>query len=208
MRSLTKVFILLFATVAVAGVAKEVSDETANFAVAGHRFEVPKDHLFEMTIPWLPKSESDSFTFLFEPNADPDQIPKHRVLVQRLSRLCPTDATTEGTQMLRIVCGQETSSVPETPPFVKIQNQLGSWSSDLFAVEKESGKNGVLNRRKVAYCQLFGPNPAKPDPSTLCTTFWAYKGLMLQFSFDEKESSEMPMMKARAMALLDRWEVH
>lgn len=207
MRSLTKVFFLLLATVAVAGVAQKVSDETADFVVSGHHFEVPKDHLFEMTIPWLPKPESVSFTFLLEPNSEPDQIPKHRVLVQRLSRLCPTNTATETTQMLRIVCGQETSSVPEAPPFVKIQNELGSWSSDLYAVGKAPGENGALNRRKVAYCQLFGPNPAKPNPTTLCTTFWAYKGMMLQFSFDENESSEMPMMKARAMALLDRWEV-
>ena len=207
MRNLTKVFFLLLAIVAVAGVAREVSDETADFVVAGHHFEVPKDYLFEMTIPWLPKPASDSFTFLFEPNSESDQIPKHRVLVQRLSRLCPTDAATEATQMLRIVCGQDTSSVPDTPPFVKIQSELGSWSSDLYAVEKAPGENGVLNRRKVADCQLFGPNAAKPYPSTLCTTFWAYNGMMLQFSFDEKESSEMPIMKARAMALLDRWEV-
>jgi len=30
--------------------------------------------------------------------------------------------------------------------------------------------------------------------------------MMLQFSFDEKESSEVPAMKARAMTLLDHWE--
>lgn len=207
MRGPTKVFFLLLATFAVAGVAREVNDETAGFMVAGHQFEVPKDHLFELTIPWLPKSESDSFTFLFEANADPSQIPKHRVLVQRLSRFCPTDAKTEATQMLRIACGQEATSVEETPPFVKMQNELGSWSSDLYAIEKEPDGDGALGRRQVAYCQVFGPNPAKPEPTNLCKTFWAYKGMLLQFSFDESASSGMPAMKANAMELLDSWEV-
>lgn len=206
MRSVTKVFSLLLATVAVAVVGGEVN-ETAEFVVGGHHFEVPKDHLFEMVIPWLPKPESDAFIFLFEPNADPNHIPEHEVLVERLSRFCPTDSATEATQMLRIVCGQEASSVPETPPFINLPNELGSWSSDLYAVDKSPGGDGVINRRQVAYCQYFEPNPAKPNASTVCTTFWAYKGMRLQFSFDEKESANMPMMKAKAMALLDHWEV-
>lgn len=204
--------VLLISVLACAGVGAAVvaasNGQSEMQEIAGHRFEVPKDHLFDMTIPWLPKSESDSFTFLFEPNPNPDAIPKHRVLVQHLSRLCPTVSTTDATQMLRVVCGQEAPRADERPPFVKVQNDLGSWSSDLYAVEKEPGEDGVRGRQKVAYCQLFGPNPAKSKETTLCTTFWAYKGMMLQFSFDEEESSEMPAMKERAMALLDQWEVH
>ena len=62
--------------------------------------------------------------------------------------------------------------------------------------------------RKIAYCQRFEPNPAKPKVTTLCTTFWAYKGMMLQFSFDEKELPTMLAMKRDAMRLLDKWEVN
>ena len=202
-----KLLILVLAIGAGAAVAATVSDDTMDFEVAGNRYEVPKDHLFEMAIPWLPQPDSDSFTFLFQPNPASGSIPKHRVLVQRLSRLCPTDAETKATQMLRVACGQEAASVMETPPFVKMRNELGSWSSDLYAIAKEPGREGVLNKRQIAYCQFFEPNPAKPEPSNLCTTFWAYKGMLLKFSFDESESSEMPAMKARAMALLDSWEV-
>lgn len=207
MRMIGKALLVMIAAMAVAGVAKSIDGKTEKFEVAGHHFSVPEDHMFEMEIPWLPKSESDSFTFLLEPNPTPDQIPPHRVLVQRLSRLCPTDAKTEGARMLRIVCGQETNSVHEEPPFVKLQNELGSWSSDLYAIEHRPDGSATQRRRKVAYCQFFEPNPAKPQATTLCTTFWAYNGLMLQFSFDEKEASKMPAMKAQAMALLDRWEV-
>lgn len=47
----------------------------------------------------------------------------------------------------------------------------------------------------------------KPEPSNLCTTFWAHDGMMLQFSFDETELAKMGAMKAEAMALLDSWKV-
>ena len=202
-----KLLVLFLAFGAGAVFAAQISDDTVELQVAGHRYDVPEDHLLEMTIPWLPKSESDSFTFLFEPNPDPNLIPKHRVLVQRLSRFCPTDAATDASQMLRIACGQEATSVEEIPPFVTMQNAHSSWSSDLYAIAKERREDDVPAKRKIAYCQFFGPNPAKPEPTNLCTTFWAYKGLLLQFSFDESESSDMPEMKTNATALLDGWEV-
>jgi hypothetical protein len=188
-----------FAVVAVSSV-----DGLAHREVAGNRFEVPADHLFDATISWLPAPAEDSFVFLLKPNPTPDQIPKHRVLVERLSRFCPSDAS----QMLRIVCGQEKTSVSDGPPYEKVRNELGSWSSDIYSVEARPGRNGFKDKRQIAYCQLFEPNPVKPEPSNLCTTFWAYDGMMLQFSFDETELPKMRAMKADAMALLDRWRVH
>ncbi len=47
--------------------------------------------------------------------------------------------------------------------------------------------------------------------AALCTTrwgVWAYKGMMLQFSFDEEELPAMLAMKRDAMRLLDSWEVN
>jgi hypothetical protein len=187
----------------IAAIAASSDDGLAHREVAGNRFEVPVDHLFDATISWLPAPEEDSFVFLFQPNPTPDQIPKHRVLVQRLSRFCPGDAS----QMLRVACGQEQTSVSDGPPYEKVQNELGSWSSDIYSVDARPGENGVKDKRQIAYCQLFEPNPVKPEPSNLCTTFWAYDGMMLQFSFDETELPKMRTMKAEAMALLDSWRV-
>ncbi len=109
--------------------------------------------------------------------------------------------------MLRIACGQEQTSVTDGPPYEKVQDELGSWSSDIYSLGAEPGEDGVIEKRQIAYCQLFGPNPVKPEPTNLCTTFWAYDGMMLQFSFDEKELPKMRAMKAEAMALLDSWKV-
>lgn len=203
MRAVFKALVLLLVAGVIAAIAASSGDGLAHREVAGNHFEVPADHLFDATIPWLPASEEDSFAFLFQPNPTPDRIPKHRVLVQRLSRFCPGDAS----QMLRIACGQETTSVSDGPPYEKAQNELGSWSSDLYSVEAQPGENGVIDKRQIVYCQLFEPNPMKPQSSNLCTTFWAYDGMMLQFSFDETELPNMRAMKAEAMALLDRWKV-
>jgi hypothetical protein len=198
-----KALAFLLGAGAIAAIAASSGDSLAHREVAGNRFEVPADHLFNATIPWLPAPEEDSFVFLLQPNPTPDQIPKHRVLVQRLSRFCPGDAS----QMLRIACGQEQTSVTDGPPNEKVQDPLASWSSDIYSVEAEPGDDGVIDKRQIAYCQLFESNPVKPEPSNLCTTFWAYDGMMLQFSFDETELPKMRAMKAEAMTLLDSWKV-
>ena len=198
-----KVAIGLLGAAAIAVATVVQGDGNRRYEVAGNTFEVPSDHLFDARIFWLPAPSQDSFVFLFEPNPNPDLIPKHRVLVERLNRLCPGDAS----QMLRIACGLEETNVTDDPPYEKLQDEEASWSSELLAVEVEPGDDGVIDRRPVAFCQLFEPNPAKSYPSTLCTTFWAYDGMMLQFSFDEKEAARMPAMKREAERLLESWRI-
>lgn len=182
--------------------AVSASSETIRQSVAGHRFDVPKNRVFDNRIPWLPAPESDSFVFLFEPNPDPKHIPKHRVLVEPLAGRCPGGVS----HLMDVVCGKAKELVGSNPKFERRANKMGSWSSDLFVVYVDERTNQPV-RQLVATCQLFGPNPVKPKPSNLCTTLWAYKGMLLQFSFDDTEADQMPRMKKEAMSLLDRWEV-
>jgi hypothetical protein len=177
--------------------------QTARQSVAGHQFDVPKDHIFDARIAWLPAPESDSFVFLLNPDPNPNQIPKHRIVVEPLAGRCPGGVS----RPMDVACGKAKELVGTHPRFERRQNDLGSWSSDLFVVYGDD-RTGQTMRQHVAYCQLFEPNPVKPKPSNLCTTVWAYKSMLLQFSFDEAEADQMPRMKAEAMALLDRWEVH
>ncbi|MGN6356325.1 MAG: hypothetical protein ACTHLU_02450 [Novosphingobium sp.] len=187
------------------GVAVAISatdnGRTVAHDVSGHRFNVPADYLFEATIPWLPASRSGSFVFLLAPNPEPNRIPEHRILVEDLGRICASDASSDAAQILRIACGQEVPELTDQPPYAHIKDPKSSWSSGLFVVGSEG------SRRQIAYCQMFQPNPAKPKSSTLCTTFWAYKGMSLLISFDLNEAAELPTMKAKAMQLLDQWEV-
>ena len=108
--------------------------------------------------------------------------------------------------MLRIACGSEKTSVDEGPPYERRQSELGSWSSDVYSVRTTHGQ-GANQRRQIAYCQRFEPNPAKPKVTWQCTTFWAYRGMMMQFSFDEEELPAMVTLKREAMRLLNSWEV-
>jgi hypothetical protein len=187
---------------AVAALAASADGGTVYREVAGHRFEIPKDQLFEETISWLPLPEKDSFVFLLRPNRQPNRIPDHRFLVEPSTRHCPGDAS----QMLRIACGLEKTSVGDGPPYEQRQSELGSWASDVYSVRRMPTKR-AYERRQVAYCQRFEPNPAQPKVTTLCTTFWAYKGMMLQFSFDQEELPSMLAMKREATRLLDSWEI-
>jgi hypothetical protein len=136
-----------------------------------------------------------------EPSPDPKQIPKHRILVEPLAGRCPGGVS----HLMDVVCGKAKELVGSNPKFELHKNALGSWSSDLFVVYRDDRTREPV-RQQVAVCQLFEPNPVKPKASNLCTTIWAYKGMLLSFSFDETEADRMPEMKIMAMALLDRWK--
>jgi hypothetical protein len=177
--------------------------QTARQCVAGHQFDVPKDHIFNARIAWLPAPESDSFVFFLNTDPNLNHIPKHRIVVEPLAGRCQGGIT----RLMDVACGKAKELVGRHPRFERRQNELGSWSSDLFVIYRDD-RNGQTVRQQVADCQLFEPNPVKPKPSSLCTTVWAYKSMLLQFSFDEAEADRVPQMKAEAMALLDRWEVH
>jgi hypothetical protein len=109
--------------------------------------------------------------------------------------------------MLRIACGSEKTNIDDGPPYERRQSDLGAWASDLYSARRERQRSAEQTRQ-IAYCQRFEPNPAKPKATNLCTTFWAYKGMKLQFSFDEEELPAMLAMKRDAMRLLDSWEVN
>ena len=203
MSGMGKAFFLLLCAGAIAAVAMMSGKGAARKEVTGQRFDVPVNYLFDHPIWFLGPPEKDSFVFLFEPNPNPGQIPEHRVLVESLSRFCPGNAS----QMLRIACGSERPEVEEKPPYAKVQDKSAPYLSYWYSVKDRPPKDGVTEKRQIAYCQLFGLNAAKPEPSTECTTFWSYDGMMLQFSFDERELSKMPAMKAKAMALLNSWKV-
>lgn len=108
--------------------------------------------------------------------------------------------------MLRIACGLAKTTVTDAPPYEKRPSQLGSWASDLYAVRRLPGAR-TEQTRLIADCQRFDPNPVKPKVTNLCTTVWGYRGMMVQFSFDEEELPKMTAMKREAMRLLDSWEV-
>jgi hypothetical protein len=197
-----KAVVAIFGAMATLWASSSAFTRTARQSVAGHHFDVPKDYIFEARIAWLPASESDSFVFLLDPNPNANQIPKHRILVEPLAGRCPGGVS----RLMDVACGKAKQLVGVRPSFERQQNEFGSWSSDLFIVFRDD-RTGHTMRQQVATCQLFEPNPVKPQPSHLCTTVWAYKSLLLQFSFEEAEAYQMPRMKAEAMALLDRWEV-
>lgn len=108
--------------------------------------------------------------------------------------------------MLRIACGLEKPTVTDDPPYEKRPSQLGSWASDLYSVRRLPGSR-TQQTRLIAYCQRFDPSPPK-KVTTLCTTMSGYKGMMLQFSFDEEELPQMTEMKRDAMRLLDSWQIN
>lgn len=187
---------------AVALMAVAVSEGGSRRQVAGHRFNVPADHIFDASIAWLPVSHDGSFTFLFEPNSNPDQIPEHRVLVQDLAAHCPGDAS----QLLRLTCGSEKTAIDDGPPFMREAGSIPALF-DLYAVRRTGSESQTAGKRQVAYCQTFEPNPVQPNTRNICTTFWAYDGMSLQFSFDESEAARLPTMKKRAEQMLKSWEV-
>jgi hypothetical protein len=196
------ILLLLGATAAIAAMT---NSNRSRFEVAGQEFEIPRNHLFDMTIPWLPVSRSGNFTFLLEPNPAPNLIPAHRFLVQSVASHCNRDRESllGMGQMMRIVCGVEEPKISDAPPYKQIPTDLGDWSTDLVA----TGANESGATRQVADCQKFEPNPAKPNGATNCNAVWGYDNLLIQVDFDISEANQLPALKHQAETLLDRWRV-
>ena len=175
------------------------------YEVAGQRFAVPREWLFDAKIPWLPAPESGSFTFHLDPTRDPNEIPPHLVLVEAADRVCGSN---RASQIVEVACGRERSTVPIGPPYQKVfphADYPQEW--DYYAVESPSAAGGQPKRLQVAWCTPISPNPARPKGAAICTSVWGVSGLVLNLGFEENELGQLPEMRARATQMLLSWKV-
>jgi hypothetical protein len=171
--------------------------------VAGQRFAVPDEWLFNDRIAWLPAPEPDAFTFHLDPIRDPNEIPPHLVSVEPADRICRDDGQS---QIVRIACGRERTTVAVAPPFEKVfphPDYTSAW--DYYAAASSAA--GEVARRQVAWCTPISPNPARPKGTAICTSVWGFDGLVLSLGFEEGELAQLPAMQARATKMLRSWRV-
>jgi hypothetical protein len=175
------------------------------YDVAGQRFAVPQEWLFDARVPWLPAPEAGSFTFHLDPTRDPNEIPPHLVLVEAADRVC---GSTRTSQIVEVACGREQTTVPIGPPYLRVVPQADyPYEWDYYAVERRSGAGGQPKRLQVAWCTPISPNPARPKGTAICTSVWGVSGLMLNLGFEENELAQLPAMRARATQMLLSWKV-
>lgn len=199
-----KVASLLLVVAAAAGAAAVTLRGARTHEVAGQRFVIPEEWLFDERIAWLPVAEDGAFTFTLDRIGDPSVIPPHRVSVQSAERVCRTDRMA---QIMKIACGQQRTTVRVAPPFQKVfphPDYAFAWDYYSFG---PSSKSGQPERLQVAWCTPIEPNPARPKGTAICRSVWGLDGIVLSLGFEENELAQLPAMRARATQLLLSWKV-
>jgi len=171
--------------------------EDDTMKIGAHKFLVPKDYLDNSIIPWLPRPEPESFSFVLVPSAPPEE--RISALVELKSKVCGKDPVTEFEQP---VCGH--SFLWEESKWVL--------PSDLrkFAPEEDGGTQWQYiatdpgTNKTVVVATCFGP---VNDKGGLCRSAVRYGGdLFVSVGYSEEKIPDLSKIIAHTRYLLDRWE--
>lgn len=163
--------------------------------VDGHVFHVPKEHLVQGTIPWLPVGQSEGLKFVINPGAQLKE------------------------QMIVTIESTTTTCHPKTPP---TSSQLASACSAAsqednsgnvaqnFALEKVY-RNGDPTQWEyrlkgqgtvIASCYALSDN----GEAGLCTSLGHYRGLVYSVGLRDSDVERLPSIREKVNGLLLSWE--
>jgi len=163
--------------------------------IDGHIFHVPKEHLVQGTIPWLPASQSEGLKFVINPGAQLKE------------------------QMIVTIDSTATTCHPKSPP---ASSQLASACS--AALQGGAGENVAQNfllekvhrdgdptqweyRLKdkgtvIASCYALSDN----GEAGLCTSLGHYRGLVYSVGLRDSDVERLPSIREKVNGLLLSWE--
>jgi hypothetical protein len=169
------------------------SNVTKAVAIDQHMFNVPKRHLLEGTIPWLPASQHDGLMFYINPEAPlPD---RNSVLIQSTATTCPPDVL-RGSFPLGSACRaaaqREANEAEAELEKVHPNNDPTQWEYRV----KTGKSQGVV----VANCS------AMADGNGLCNSSGNYGDLVYSVGLRDSEIGRLPEIRRRIHDLLSSWE--
>lgn len=165
--------------------------------VDDHVFHVPKNHLVEGTIPWLPSSQSAGLKFLVNPGVRPEE------------------------QMIVTMESSATTCHPKTPPassqlFTACSSakraEEGSPAGGKYAVEKVHKDGDPTQweyRLKVADGNLgsvVASCYSLSEKQGLCTALSNYGDLVYSLGLRDEDISRLPTLHKNIRDLLRAWE--
>jgi hypothetical protein len=172
--------------------------DTKLIAIDDHVFEVPREHLIEERIPWLPQSEEKGLMFLMNPEAPVrEQI---SVLIESTVVTC-NPKTPPVYSQLASACEsaeRQAGDKQKTPPSAlekELQNgDPTQWTYRL--ADKPGDERGDI----VANCSAMG------DGDGLCHSLSNYGDLVYTIGLRESDIQHLPAIRERIRKLLSSWK--
>jgi len=162
-------------------------------SIDGHTFVVPRDHLIQPHILWLPESQREGLMFILNPSdSPPEQV---IVLAQESGQVCGGAANSA---YLNSMC-REPMHAEETDYRDRLMKEpLQGNDIESFYVDKD---------HPGTYVASCVSSPSKsPELGDMCSSIGEYKNLRYTIRFRESAIENLPELAKNANALLRSWE--
>lgn len=166
--------------------------------IDGHRFDVPREHLIEERIPWLPQSPEKGLMFIINPKAPVHQ--RISVLIESTSITC-NPKTPPAYGQLTSVCGAARRQADDVHQAQSLPLEKELWNGDPTQwIYRLTDKRGKGQGDIVATCSAMG------DGNGLCHSLSNYGDLVYTIGLRDSEIERLPEIRKEVVELLSSWE--
>lgn len=163
--------------------------------IDGHVFDVPKEHLVEGTIPWLPVSQSEGLKFIINPRA---QLKEQMIVtMESIGTTCHPTSPPASSQLASACSAALQGAAREQvgPNFIveKVYRH-----GDLTQWEYRLKDDGSV----VASCYAL----SDAGEAGLCTSLGHYKSLVYSVGLRDSDVQRLPSIREKVHDLLLSWE--
>ena len=163
--------------------------------IDGHVFHVPKEHLVQGTIPWLPASQSEGLKFVINPGAQPKE--QMIVTIESTATTCHPKSPPASSQLASACSaasqGSDSGNVVQNFVLEKVHRD-----GDLTQWEYRLKDQGTV----VASCYALSDN----GEAGLCTSLGHYRGLVYSVGLRDSDVENLPSIREKVNGLLLSWE--
>lgn len=176
------------------------NDSVRTFTIGSHTFHVPRKHLVEGTIPWLPKSQSSGIKFIVNPD---DRLEEQIIVtMEPMQRTCGYRTSSPSSQLFAACSDASRHAESGTPPkkfnIQKIDRNGDPTQWDYILMNDKGGGSS----RIVASCYARSDS----NGSGLCTSLSNYDDLVYSIGLRDVDVRRLPTIRSRIDGLLSSWE--
>lgn len=163
--------------------------------IDGHIFHVPKEHLVQGTIPWLPASQSEGVKFVINPGA---QLKEQMIVtIESTATTCHPKSPPASSQLASACStasqGGSSENVAQNFVLEKVHRD-----GDPTQWEYRLKDEGTV----IASCYALSDN----GEAGLCTSLGHYRGLVYSVGLRDSDVERLPSIREKVNGLLLSWE--
>lgn len=162
--------------------------------IGSYDFKIPREHLLQGSIPWLPFEHSGAFRFIANPD---DSIESQFIVTVEMSSSICNPASVPESNQLDVICLARNSNASRFhsrgSEYEKVyqQNDPTQWEYKLHDQDVT-----------VAACYLM----SNKQQSGLCTSLGRYNDLVYSVSLRDSNVSDLPSIHRNITNMLYLWE--